>query len=100
MWHPQLPTAAEEPGCLGGCGFWRTANEGFNRMARRILAFALVILLCGAASVWGQINEDGLAGGNIEELPMKRPIMEYTLAGCFLLAAMAIGFKTSKRGNE
>lgn len=69
-------------------------------MARRILAVVLIILLCGTASVFGQVNEGGLAADNIEELPMKRPVLEYALAGCSLLAAMAIGFLTSKRTHD
>ncbi len=69
-------------------------------MARRILAVVLLILLCGTASVSGQVNEGGLAADNIEELPMKRPVLEYALAGCSLLAAMAIGFLTSKRTHD
>lgn len=95
-----MAAAAEERACLRGRGAWSTANEECKRMARRILAVVLIILLCGTASVSGQLNEGGLAPDNIQELPMKRPFLEYALAGCSLLAAMAIGFKTSKRTHD
>ena len=49
----------------------------------------------------GQINDPSVKPENIDLLPAKRPIVEYALAGGFLLAALAIGFKPAKRaGNE
>lgn len=48
----------------------------------------------------GQINDPSVKPDNIELLKGGAPVLEYALAGGFLLAAMAIAFKPSKRGME
>ncbi|MBN2563063.1 MAG: hypothetical protein JXQ75_19230 [Phycisphaerae bacterium] len=70
-------------------------------MIRTILALALAtVLVLGVASpLAAQINDETVTEGNVQELPMNRPIGEYALAGCFLLAALGIGFWTSRRTN-
>lgn len=67
---------------------------------RIILTSVVGILLWLAGPALGQINEAGVKTDNIEMLPAKEPLVEYALAGCFLLGALAIGFKTSKRVPE
>jgi hypothetical protein len=68
--------------------------------ARRFL-FSTMIVAISATSAIGQINDPSVKPENIDLLPAKRPIVEYALAGGFLLAALAIGFKPAKRaGNE
>jgi len=64
---------------------------------RRILAVALAIVLCTAVPSSAQVNDESIGADNIEMLPTEEPWLEYTLAVCFLLGALAIGFKTSKR---
>ena len=61
-----------------------------------------VALLASATTVAvAQINDPSVKDGNIDLLPTKKPMVEYALAGGFLLAALAIGFKPTKRaGNE
>jgi len=58
------------------------------------------ILSVGAAPALAQIVEEGVKPQNIDELPMKRPVLEYVLAGVFLLAALGLGFMTSKRSHD
>lgn len=65
-----------------------------------ILALVLAIVVCLAPPLLAQVNDESVQEGNIEKLPTDRPVIEYALAGCFLLAAMAVGFKTSKRAND
>lgn len=67
---------------------------------RRFL-LSMAALLTAASGAFGQINDSSVKPDNIEMLPVKRPILEYALAGGFLLAALAIGFKPTKRtGSE
>ena len=47
-----------------------------------------------------QINDPSVSNENIELLKGSQPVLEYALAGAFLLAALAIGFKPSKRNVE
>ena len=69
-------------------------------LVRRCLLSA-VLLMVATVLVSAQINDPSVKDGNIDMLPTKRPILEYTLAGGFLLAALAIGFKPTKRtGSE
>ncbi len=58
------------------------------------------ILVAGATSALAQVIEEGVKAQNIDELPMKRPVIEYVLAGVFLLAALGLGFMTSKRSHD
>ncbi len=67
----------------------------------RLILLSMVVLSAAAITAFGQINDSSVKPDNIELLPVKRPILEYALAGGFLLAALAIGFKPTKRtGNE
>ncbi|HKQ50260.1 MAG TPA: hypothetical protein VJZ71_19460 [Phycisphaerae bacterium] len=71
----------------------------FRLLARRLVLSAA--LLAAATTVAGaQINDPSVKDGNIQLLPEKRPIVEYVLAGGFLLAALAVGFKPTKRAGS
>ena len=60
-----------------------------------------VALLASATTVAvAQINDPSVKDGNIDLLPTKKPMVEYALAGGFLLAALAIGFKPTKRAGS
>ncbi len=60
-----------------------------------------VLLAAATVTASAQINDPSVKDENIDMLPAKRPILEYALAGGFLLAALAIGFKPTKRtGSE
>ncbi len=69
-------------------------------MMGRILTATLTIALGVAVPLIAQVNEASVKDGNIDALPTKRAFVEYALAGFFLLAALALGFYTSKRGND
>ena len=93
----------------GGCPAIPAGEEGlpegttgpdWEYMMRRILTMILVIAFCLSSPVSGQINDESVQEGNVEQLPMKRPFVEYAIASGFLVAAIAIGFKTSKRTND
>lgn len=65
-----------------------------------------IVVACGAAvcffaaPIMAQINDPSIKPENIEMLPAKTPVLEYVLAGGFLLAALAIGFMPSKRAMD
>lgn len=65
---------------------------------RRCLT-STILLMAAPVVAWSQdanvVNPD-----NVDLLPLARPIVEYTLAGAFLLAALAIGFMPSKRVKD
>jgi hypothetical protein len=63
----------------------------------RIFIPAWAVLLSVAAPLVAQINDGAIKPENINLLPMERPIAEYVLLVVFLLAAMGLGFFTSKR---
>ena len=69
-------------------------------MIRRTLTIVTLTLLGWATPVLAQVNGEGMKEGNIEELPMERPIAEYVLLGIFLLVALGIGFYSSRRTND
>lgn len=48
---------------------------------------------------WSQ-DANVVSPDNVDLIPLARPIVEYTLAGAFLLAALAIGFMPSKRVKD
>ena len=66
-------------------------------MFSRIVIPAWAVLLSVAAPLVAQINDGTVKPENINLLPMERPIAEYVLLVVFLLAAMGLGFFTSKR---
>jgi len=63
------------------------------------LSFLLAIVYTAALAL-GQLNDPSVQGENIPLLPAKEPVLEYVLAGVFLLAALAIGFMPSKRSAD
>lgn len=71
-------------------------------MRRMTLAVVLAaaVLVASATPALAQIVEEGVKSENIDELAMKRPVIEYVLAGAFLLAALGLGFMTSKRSHD
>jgi hypothetical protein len=87
------------PGTGGG---WVSTGRGpgYDGGMKRLvvkLAFALLLTFV-AAPVRAQINDSSVTPGNIDTIqPSQRPIFEYILAGGSLVAALAIGFKPSKR---
>jgi len=66
----------------------------------RRLILTLAILLGCSARLAAQRNDPGVTSPNIENISVKQPMLEYALMGGFLLGAMAIGFKPSKRSKE
>lgn len=71
----------------------------FLLLARR-LVLSIALLETTATGAAAQINDPSVKDGNIDLLPAKKPIVEYALAGGFLLAALAIGFKPTKRAGS
>ncbi len=69
-------------------------------IALRILISILLLTMLVAQPVFGQQNDGSVTAENINLLPTRKPVLEYALAGGFLLAALAIGFKASKRGKD
>ncbi len=80
------------------------ATFSLSRWRRRFVLLLLVwavTALMSAPTAWAQSADDPAArADNIEKLEMERPIAEYICAGGFLMAAMAIGFKPSKRTHD
>jgi hypothetical protein len=68
-------------------------------MIRRLLPAVCVFALLAAVAL-GQENDPAINPENVDKLPLSRPIVEYALAGGFLLAALAIGFMPSKRAKD
>lgn len=72
----------------------------FNRVkCRLLLALAVGLLAAAPTPVAAQTNDPSVQEGNIELADQSQPILEYALGAGFLLAAMAIGFKPSKRSE-
>ncbi|MCG8404612.1 MAG: hypothetical protein MI923_05380 [Phycisphaerales bacterium] len=70
-------------------------------MTLRILFLLTVLILLLASPAGAQINlDENIRMDNVEALPFERPILEYVCAVGFLLAALAIGFKPSRRTND
>lgn len=61
-----------------------------------LAAAAACALLLLTAAAMGQINDPSVSTENIELLPPAKPVVEYALAGAFLLGAMAVGFRPGK----
>lgn len=67
-------------------------------LLRRItLILSLVLLM--PVMVAAQ-EADVVSSDNVELLPLARPIVEYTLAGAILVAALAIGLMPSRRVKD
>ncbi len=60
----------------------------------------MLCLLLVTTSAFAQSNADDIEAANIQPLEFERPILEYICAGFFLLTALAIGFKPSKRVHD
>lgn len=60
------------------------------------LAWATCLLL-GASTAFAQTDDPAIKPINVDKLPASRPLVEYALAGAFLIGALAIAFKPSKR---
>jgi len=67
---------------------------------RRALFLMVPCLLLAATVVFAQENAAGIEAANIEPLEFERPLLEYICAGVFLLTALGIGFKPSKRVHD
>jgi len=66
---------------------------------RRLLVFVSAVLLT-ALPVVAQVNTDAIDPENIQRLDAAQPTLAYVCGGLFLLAAMAVGFKPSKRSRD
>lgn len=67
-----------------------------------MLPILLGLMLVGLAAlpVAAQINDPTVKPENIEMLKAEAPVLHYALAGGFLLASLAVGFKPCKRSAE
>jgi hypothetical protein len=69
------------------------------QVLRRALIIA-VIAFAGPGVASAQINDPSVKPVNVSRLEAKRPLVEYGMAGAFIVAALAIGFMPSKRTPE
>ncbi|MFQ5429651.1 MAG: hypothetical protein ACE5E1_05000 [Phycisphaerae bacterium] len=70
-------------------------------MIRRFVLVPLVAVFFLISPVGAQINEtEDIKPDNVKRLKSERPILEYVCAGAFILGAMAVGFKPSKRSHD
>lgn len=70
---------------------------GISRSAAVVAVVVVGLTLAWIPAAQAQINDASVQSDNIDKLESKQPVLEYALAGGFLLAAMAIGFKPSPR---
>ncbi|MBI5762876.1 MAG: hypothetical protein HZA51_05045 [Planctomycetes bacterium] len=68
-------------------------------MTVRRITLVMSLLLVVPTLALGQ-DADGVSTDNVELLPLARPIVEYTLAGAILVAALAIGLMPSRRVKD
>lgn len=73
--------------------------QAYSGTFRRILVFVSAVLLSALPAV-AQVNADVLDPENIQPLDPAQPTLAYVCGGLFLLAAMAVGFKPSKRTRD
>ncbi len=66
---------------------------------RRIIVFVSAVLLWVIPAA-AQVNADALDPESIPPLDAAQPTLAYVCGGLFLLGAMAIGFKPSKRTRD
>lgn len=78
----------------------QNTRRGLSGRIGGLLAFALVVIAALPGVAIAQINDPSVKPENIELLKTGQPVLEYALAGGFLLAALAVAFKPSKRGME
>lgn len=69
-------------------------------MISRLSVLVSSVVLALATPLFAQISEEGMKTENIEMMQMERPVIEYVLLVIFLLAALGVGFYTSKRTND
>jgi hypothetical protein len=74
--------------------------HGSRSVFRKLLLTVSFFVLSFATPLLAQVNEEGMRESNIEQLPMERPVVEYVMLVVFLLAALGVGFYTSKRTND
>ena len=68
------------------------------RILTLLIAGLVLSLASGAvAQIVVQSGDEGLRMDNINTLETSRPILEYVLAGGFLIGSLALGFMSSKR---
>ncbi|MBE7507349.1 MAG: hypothetical protein HS101_13850 [Planctomycetia bacterium] len=81
---------------------WKLQNtrRRLTRLIGGLAAFVLAVIAAIPTVVIAQINDPSVKPENIELLKTGQPVLEYALAGGFLLAALAVAFKPSKRGME
>lgn len=74
------------------------AQRRISKTARRwhLLAWTMVLLLT-VTTAFAQTDDPAIKPINVDKLPASRPLVEYALAGAFLIGALAIAFKPSKR---
>ena len=70
-----------------------------KRLVRQILLVSIMGIACPLTAS-GQINDPAIKPVNVARLESKRPLIEYSMAGAFIVAALAIGFKPSKRNPD
>ena len=68
-------------------------------LLRRLFVSAFAVLLTALPAA-AQVNTDVLDSENIQLLDAAQPTLAYVCGGMFLLAAMAVGFKPSKRTRD
>lgn len=88
----------ERPGRCAACVVARSTEN--QPVIRRALVLMAPCLLLFAAAAFAQNNADGIDAVNIQPLEFERPLVEYILAAVFLLTALGIGFKPSKRAHD
>jgi hypothetical protein len=73
---------------------------------RRVQRIVRLLIIVGswvaaiATPVGAQQNDPSVSEDNIHLMEGGQPVLEYAIAGAFLLAAMAIGFRPCKRSQE
>lgn len=75
-------------------------RRGLTGRFAGVAAFVLAVIAAIPTVAIAQINDPSVKPENIELLKAGQPVLEYALAGGFLLAALAVAFKPSKRGME
>jgi len=70
-----------------------------RRISRHVV-LAAITMWVSAGPVAAQINDESVKGPNIPMLEKEQPFLAYLLLAAFLLSALAIGFKPSKRTQQ
>ena len=69
-------------------------------LIRFVIVLMVAVLLSPLVASAQAIPNEDVKPENIKRLDFERPIVEYICAGGFIVAAMAIGFKPSKRTHD